>query len=208
MKKLLFTAVAVFAFGFVNAQESSAEGFGKGSMFLSGTVSFGTNDLKSLDAKETSFVVAPKFGYFVSENIAVGVGLGFGNSQIKANSNNQKIENKTTSFGAFGRYYLKTSKFAPFAELNVNYANTNTEYVRFLGQVAPIGVNSPDIITFSANVAPGFNYFISDNFALETSVGIIGYSNSKMDVSGAKADSGFNIGLDLTNINFGLVYKF
>lgn len=207
MKKLLLTAAAVFAFGFANAQESNEEGFGKGSMFLSGTVSFGTTDLKSMDAKETSFVVAPKFGYFVSENIAVGLGLGFGNSKIEANNSNQKLENKTTSFGAFGRYYLKTSKFAPFAELNVNYATINTEYTEFMGQPLPFG-NGTDINTLSVNVAPGFNYFISKNFALETSVGLVGYSSSKMDVSGAKADSGFNVGLDFSNINFGLVYKF
>lgn len=207
MKKLLLTAAAVFAFGFANAQESNGEGFGKGSMFLSGTASFGTTDMKSMDAKETSFVVAPKFGYFVSDNIAIGLGLGFGNSKIEANNSDEKVENKTTSFGAFGRYYVKTSKFAPFAELNVNYATTSTEYAKFMGQLIPFG-DGTDINTLSVNVAPGFNYFFSDNFAIETSVGILGYSSSKADVDGAEADSGFNIGLNFSNINFGLIYKF
>jgi len=207
MKKLLLTAAAVFAFGFANAQEASTEGFAKGNMFLSGTVSFGTTDMKSLDAKETSFVVAPKFGYFVSENIAIGLGLGFGNAKIEANSGSGKYENKSTSFGAFGRYYMKTSKFAPFAELNVNYATASNEWIEFFGTPTPFG-GGVDVNTLSVNVAPGFNYFISDKFALETSVGLLGYSSSKADVDGAKADSGFNIGLNLSNINFGVIYKF
>lgn len=204
----MLTAAAVFAFGFANAQDAtSSEGFGKGSMFLSGTVAFGSEEMSSLDAKETSFAVAPKFGYFVSENIAVGVGLGFENSKIKANDSDDKVENKTTSFGAFGRYYIKTSKFAPFAELNVNYATTSTEYAKFLGEVTGFG-DGTDINTISANIAPGFNYFFSDNFAVETSFGILGYSSRKADVDGAEADSKFNVGLNLSNINFGLIYKF
>ncbi|MES2812084.1 MAG: outer membrane beta-barrel protein [Bacteroidota bacterium] len=204
MKKLLLTAVAVFAFGFANAQEASKEGFAKGNMFLSGTASFGTE--KNDGYKITEYTVAPKFGYFVSNNIALGLGLEFGNGKIDVDGDTV-AENKTTSFGAFGRYYIKTAKFAPFAELNVNYATTSNEWIDLFGTPTGFGTGD-DINTLSVNVAPGFNYFISDNFALETSVGILGYSSSKADVDGAEASNKFNIGLNLSNINLGLIYKF
>lgn len=208
MKKVLFSAVALLAFGFANAQEEEKgnEGFSKGSIFISGTVGFGSE--KQDDVKVNEFTVAPKVGYFVSENIALGLGLGLGSGKVDVDGDTA-AENKTTSFGAFGRYYLKTSKFAPFAELNVNYATTSTEYMGTIvsGDLAPVG-SGEDVNTFSVNLAPGFNYFVSENFALETSVGILGYSSSKEDVDGAEAVSKFELGLDFASVNFGLVYKF
>ncbi|UGS22968.1 outer membrane beta-barrel protein [Flavobacterium channae] len=206
MKKVLLSAVALLAFGFANAQEEEKGngGFSKGSIFMSGTVGFSSE--KQDDVKVNEFTVAPKVGYFVTENIALGLGLGLGSGKVDEDGDTA-AENKTTSFGAFGRYYLKTSKFAPFAELNVNYATTSTEYVEFMGGLTPFG-SGEDVNTFSINLAPGFNYFVSDNFALETSVGILGYSSSKEDVSGAEAKNKFQLGLDFASINFGLVYKF
>ena len=206
MKKVLLSAVALLAFGFANAQEEEKGngGFSKGSIFMSGTV--GLSSEKQDDVKVNEFTVAPKVGYFVTENIALGLGLGLGSGKIDVDGDTQ-AENKTTSFEAFGRYYLKTSKFAPFAELSVGYATTSTEYTRFLGELIPFGTGE-DVNTFSIGLAPGFNYFVSDNFALETSVGILGYSSSKEDVDGAEATNKFELGLDFTSINFGILYKF
>jgi len=56
--------------------------------------------------------------------------------------------------------------------------------------------------------APGFKYFVSDHFAIETTFGVLGYNSVKPDYSGAESTDTLNIGLDLANINFGLVYKF
>lgn len=210
MKKVLFSAVALLAFGFANAQEevaaTAAEGFAKGSIFLSGTVGYSSESQD--DLKVNSYVVAPKVGYFVTENIALGLGLGFGNGKVDVDGDTA-AENKTVEFGAFGRYYLKTSKFAPFAELNVNYGTTSYEFMGTIagGDLAPFG-SGEDVNTFSVKVAPGFNYFVSENFALETSVGILGYSSSKEDVDGAEAVNKFELGLDFASINFGLLYKF
>ncbi len=77
MKKVLLSAVALLAFGFANAQEekSTNGGFSKGDVFVSGAVSFGST--KSGDFKQSNFTVAPKVGYFVTENIAVGASVGF-----------------------------------------------------------------------------------------------------------------------------------
>lgn len=209
MKKVLLSAVAILTFSFANAQEeatTSTGGFAKGDMFLSGSVGFGSEKMDETSVNQ--FTVAPKAGYFITENIAVGVGLSFGNGNVK-DDGDKVAENKSLSAGVFGRYYVKTSGFAPFVELGVNYGTTNTEFSGTIvdGSLAPAG-SGEDFNTFGVQVAPGFNYFVSDKFALETSVGILGYSSSKEDVSGAESVNSFQFGLDFARINFGIIYKF
>ena len=77
MKKIILTAVAVFGFAFANAQEEEKGngGFAKGDVFVSGAVTFGSS--KTGDFKANAFEIAPKVGYFVTENIAVGASVGF-----------------------------------------------------------------------------------------------------------------------------------
>ena len=79
MKKLILTAIAVFALTFANAQDG---GFAKGDVFLSG--SFGYNSTKTGDIKNNSFEFTPRAGFFVSDNIAVGARLGFTTSNYRA----------------------------------------------------------------------------------------------------------------------------
>ena len=74
MKKLLFAAVAVFAFGAANAQEESNEGFSKADVFVSGSFGFGSQkNTADGNYKESNFEVMPRVGYFVSENIALAI---------------------------------------------------------------------------------------------------------------------------------------
>lgn len=75
MKKVILSVAAVFAFGFANAQETVSEGFSKGDVFINGAIGFGST--KTGDNKTTGFEVAPSVGYFLTENVAVGVRLGF-----------------------------------------------------------------------------------------------------------------------------------
>lgn len=75
MKKVILSVAAVFAFGFASAQETTEGGFSKGDLFISGAVGFGSE--KTGDLKTNDFIVAPKAGYFVTNNIAVGLAVGF-----------------------------------------------------------------------------------------------------------------------------------
>ncbi|MNK15408.1 hypothetical protein D3C87_335460 [compost metagenome] len=196
MKKLLVLG-AVALFGAMNAQES-AEGFVKGSTFITGSVGF--NSSKTGDVKSNGFTIAPSVGHFVSPNIAVGARLGFDN----VTNDNGTIETKTNTFsaGVFGRYYwMPASKFSIFAELGVDYANAS-----FDAGVA--GFEKSKANGFGFGFAPGINYFLNNNFALEAKWGVLGYSSVKPDIDGAKATNNFDFGVNLSDINLGLVYKF
>ena len=196
MKKLLFAAMAVFAFGIANAQEGDNGSFSKGDIFISGSFGFGSQKYTAEgNYKENSFNVMPRVGYFVSENIALGLGLGYSSSSVQETENADKDKVNTIAAQAFGRYYFTpASQFSVFGQLSVEYASVDYD---------PVKVNG-----FGVGLAPGVNYFLSKHFALEASWGILSYATAKADFDGAESSTDFNLGLDLDNINLGLVYKF
>jgi outer membrane protein W len=201
MKKVLLTAVAVLAFGFVKAQDS---GYSKGNVFLTGSV--GIISEKTADQKFSGVLFAPKAGYFVTENIAVGLGLGIQSSKDD-NGVNTLVKNNEFAVGAFGRYYFTPgSQFSVFGQLGFDITSSkNTREVT----TGPITTTTESKSNgFNVALAPGVNYFLSKHFALEATWGILSYKTDKPDVAGADATNTFNLGLDLTSINLGLTYKF
>lgn len=202
MKKVILSVAALFAFGFANAQDvkesTGGKGFASGDVFISGTV--GIHSESEGDVKFNAFTIAPKVGFFVTENIAIGGKLGF--TSAKAEAPLTEDEKYTEfSIGAFGRYYATpASDFSFFAELGADFSNTKSEQ-------AP----APDYKTtgFNIGLAPGVSYFISENFALEASIGVLNYNTNKPD-NGGNPDSTdtFDLNLNLTDVNVGLVYKF
>ena len=197
MKKLLIVgAVALFAS--MNAQETETVGFAKGNTFITGAVGFGTQ--KTGDVKSNDFTISPSVGHFVTPNIALGARLGFDNTT----NDNGTIETKTNTFsaGVFGRYYwMPASKFSIFAELGADYSNSS-----FDSGVA--GDEKDKANGFGIEIAPGISYFLSNHFALEAKWGVLGYNSVKPDVDGATATNRFGFGVNLSDINLGLVYKF
>ena len=61
---------------------------------------------------------------------------------------------------------------------------------------------------FNIGLAPGVSYFVSSNFALEASIGLLSYDTTKPDFDGAESTDTFDLNLNLNNISLGLVYKF
>lgn len=204
MKKLVCSLAALFAFGMANAQETTitSEGFKQGDAFISGSVGF--SNQKNGDFKTNTFNVSPKAAYFVSNNIALGVSLGY-NAIKQDNFDNGYYTQKNHSFnaGVFGRYYFTpANKFSFFAQLGADYFTTKTEVAVYNSETTVNG--------FNIQLAPAISYFVSNHFALEATFGILGYNTRKPndDFGGNNSTNTFNFGLNLSNINFGAVYKF
>lgn len=192
MKKIMLSLCMLAAVGVANAQD----GFSKGNTFITGSLGISSTNDKDADEKDNSTGINLGVGHFLTDNIAVGVGLGFGSSK-STDATTTTAESSTLAFGAFGRYYFSPkSKFSMFGHLGVNYATANNK-------LAKVKVNGMDIFA-----APGFNYFVSKNLALEAVIGRIGYSSAKSDVTGAKGSSSFDFGIDLTSITFGMNLRF
>lgn len=206
MKKVLLSAVALFAFGFANAQEAETTdngGFAKGDVFISGALTF--NSSKTGDFKENAFQIAPKAGYFVSDNIAVGLMVAYQSNKVDFGS--ADATNDGFGVGAFGRYYFTpASKFSLFGELGVNYMGYNNEYVVDTdGTYYPADYKSK---VFGAQLGAGMNYFVSSNFSIEAGVGVLGFSTDDNGGNGAEKTNSFSFGGNWTAVTFGVNYKF
>lgn len=210
MKKIILSAVALMAFSLSYAQEdASATGFSQGDVFLSGSAGFSST--KTGDAKHNVFNVIPRAGYFVNNNIAIGLQVGYSKDAATnvgpVTGELLDTDMTTIEVGAFGRYYFTpASKFSLFADLSVSYGTVKREQDALAGE---------DIITVEdkfngvfAGFAPGVNYFISDHFALEATFGVLNYSTIKPDADGAESTDNFEIGLNMSDISLGLIYKF
>lgn len=203
MKKILLSAAAVIAFAFnAQAQETTGvTGFSEGDVFMTGSVGFGTT--KNGDNKTDQFNISPKAGYFVTSNIAIGAQIGYISQTQTVDAEFGQVDVDTNSFtvGAFGRYYFTPARnFSFFGQLGVDYVTSKTETEGVPGESKNNG--------FNVGLAPGVSYFVSEHIAFEATFGFLGYNTSKPDVDGAESTDSFNIGFDLTNINFGIVYKF
>lgn len=203
MKKVLFSAVALLAFGFVNAQEKSNGGFSKGDAFVSG--SFGITSGKAYDmdsanmdlVKTNGFTFSPKVGFFVTENIALGGKLGFGSAKTEVDGSNAESTISDFTLGAFGRYYFTpANQFSVYADFGLDYMSTDFDAL----DAKRSGIH--------AGLGLGMNYFVSSNFSIEAGLGLLNYSSMKFDVDGAENETSFGLGADLTNISLGVNYKF
>lgn len=195
MKKLLFTAaIAVLGFTSVNAQEdTTVGGFEKGDVFISGTVGFSNSSFG--DNSSDFFTIAPKAGYFVSENIAAGLKVGY-ESDSADNGSTDTRDQSEFSVGVFGRYYFApASQFSLFTELGVDYKSGDDK-------LTDVGYDGFDIA-----FAPGISYFVSKNFAIEATVGALSYETQEYDGASDSQDD-FNVGLNFDDIRLGVVYKF
>ncbi len=195
MKKIILTVAAVFAFGAANAQDKNegSEGFSKGSMFVSGTFSYDSS--KTGDAKSNNLEFSPAFGYFLTDNVALG-------GRLSVTSGENEAETKTSGFGldVFGRYYMTpASKFSLFGEAAIGFGSNKVE---------PAGGGETTSKTFGVNLGLGVNYFLSSNWAIEAGWAGLGYNSDDNGGDGADKTNTFGLNLDLSSINFGLLYKF
>ena len=205
MKKIILTVAAVFALTFANAQdtkESTGEGFSNGDLYLSGTAGFSST--KQGDFKTDSFTVAPGIGYFISDNLAIEAKLNItsGTDYVDIFGDGDLYEVKSSGFGfAAGvkYYWTPASKFSLSLGANVSYDSVKGEVTGFPGDSTSkiIGINVP----------LGLNYFVSNDFALTAGWGGFGYSSNDNGGDGAEKTTGFNLGLDMSDLSIGLLYK-
>lgn len=202
MKKILLSAMALMAFSFASAQETSnvptnSNGFRMGDFFVTGSVGVGSQSTG--DNKSNSFNISPRVGYFLMDNIAVGAALGYESGKTKSPGEPDFKQNEF-SIGVFGRYYVTPATgFSLFGQLGLDYIHATSEW-----DVPGAPKNSSN--AFQIGLAPGVNYFVSSNFALEATFGILSFRTDSPD-EGDNTDN-FNLGLNFTNINLGLIYRF
>jgi len=187
------------------AQEKTF-GFNEGDVLLEGNVSFSSTKNNNTDVKENSFTFAPKAGYFLTDDFAVGVQLDVTNSKTEAGS----AESKENTFGAgvFGRYYFLDlgQRFKTYGELGLGFASFKEENT--FGNTT----NEIKASGFGAGVGLGINYFVTEKIAINFALtDILSYTSYKRK----DGESINSFGLQVNEINnffstaqFGLTFKF
>ena len=195
MKKIILSAIAVCAFGFANAQDKESYGFASGDMYLGGTISYSSDDDGTV--KTTSNTIAPEFGYFLSDNLALTAGLEL------TSEDNGTTKPKTTVISVGGRYYFLNvgERFKTFTNFGLRSGSidsgvTGAEKTSTLGLGAGIGVN----------------YWITSKWSVDFGLtDVFSYTSSK---TGPANTTSMN--LDINNkynnifaaAKLGLIYKF
>ena len=148
MKKvLLMTVLCVFNYSILKAQTNKGKVFiGVSSTFKGFSVGETGSDLMTLgfssekvksDAdgfeesdsyKTTSFNLLPKVGYFVIDNLAVGLDISIASSTTKIGTDNDKFVTTMLGISPFARYYIPTEKVLPFFEVGGTYGSITTKY--------------------------------------------------------------------------------
>lgn len=153
MKKYIFFFAFLSAAGLVHAQTS------QGNMMLGGGLNFASTSYQSGNANDRSGVAfTPSFGYFISDDFALGAELAFASSRT-GTGNAKTIEN-SFAFGPFARYYLFTSneQFGFFGQAQLAFGTGKRD-------PAVGNVSKSNAISFA--VSPGAAFFFNEHWAVE-----------------------------------------
>jgi hypothetical protein len=210
MKKGLFILALIFTINATYSQKikkssssssssdggsrSSSYGFKEGDFVVTGA--FGVTSSSAGGTSNTSFKILPSLGYFISDKIAIGGTLGY--EKNGGGLAGGVVTGGTNNFivGAFGRYFITPkSQFSLFGQGLLKFISSSPE--------GGSGSNT----TFGLGFSPGLNYFVSSRFSLEATFGEVGFESQSAS-GGGGSNTGIKFGLDMTDINLGLTYKF
>lgn len=225
MKKL-FLSIAVLAAG-----TASYAQIGQGSILLGGSLAFSstgeqtnktvaggvTTETKTPGFSNWNF--SPRVGYFLSDNLAVGLDLGLGQSHVKTVTNGtaeEKVSSFNLDLGLFARYYMNISdNFYFFGQARVGYRSSSYQDRMPDPANANTLIDGPEVTsnTFGIGITPGLTYFPSPKWGVDFTLGgIIDFSSttskSEMPNNGGSAESSgsqFGLGFGL-NPGLGLHY--
>lgn len=158
MKKVLFSAVALLAFGFANAQEKS-EGSqtSKGKYLIeanTGNAMLGSTGFSFASSDgESQYNIGLDGGYFIADNIALKAGLGYGGNSI---------DDTTILSYRLGAKYYAMSKIPVTLDLTGASIKDADENPMWLG----IGAGYAWFLGQNVSVEPGlrYNHSLNENF--------------------------------------------
>jgi len=155
----------------------------KGTWMLGGNLSLGSFSSKDFKAdpilsQSANFSITPRVGWFIRENLVIGLSPSYSFSSQNTNSPAQDNRTSSFSFAPFIRTYKtlyeKWAIFADFNGISVNFASSKYE-----GDNIPIREASSQGYQLGIFVSPGVTYFITPKVGIEASLGSLGFGFSR-----------------------------
>lgn len=192
MKKLFFTLALILGVFAVNAQNV-------GQMWVGGSVGLWSSKVKGEDS-QTSYKILPEFGYVFSENLGVGINVGYAHMEGKAANIGGTYYNSDDADGfivaPFIRYtFLKGNIGGLFLDGGVGYTHLKEKYTNALGEKDDVKVNM-----FEVGIKPGVAISVSEKVSLTGKIGFIGYQYEK---AGEAKTNSFGLDIDLSRVELG-----
>jgi hypothetical protein len=214
MKKFAY----VLLFSFISVVSVQAQYFAGGSFNLSTTGGNIETGNTTTDKQSTaSFEIKPEVGYFLSEDLAVGLGVGFSSSRTKTPGDPEVIE-RTTGFSIepFTRYHIGISdKLSLFGQGQLGFSTSiNKE------EAGSTTTDGPRSNTIRIAVFPGVSFDLNEKVALEAFIGgfDMAYSHKTQTTDAGDTEvknrtSNFDMGINMDHLfttgalNIGMIVK-
>lgn len=187
MKKLIISGALA-----LTVTMSSYAQVGQGTLFMGGRLEFMQSQAKNKSGgtttdgpKITHFGIMPDVGYFLTDNIAAGLGIGY-TSAVSNFENTQgqvttKVKGKESMFFLlpFLRYYkFMGDKGGVFAQFDVGIGSGKNFGETTTGNVT-VTTTDEKISAFHVALRPGVVFFVTDKIGLEATVGALGFFQDK-----------------------------
>lgn len=205
MKKLILSIALLSGVAFTTQAQTE-----KGKFIVGGNASYSTLKSDADNAKAShNFSIVPNVGYFVSDNIALGTGIGYQSSKASYASLTGKQEAFVVA--PFARHYTPiANNFKFFGNLSVPMAFGTTKAID--GDLK-VGDKNGNSTTIGVALSPGFAYYPSSKIGIEFAFNGISYINQSFeDANGNKLKGegvdGFSIGTDFFAPKIGIQFHF
>jgi len=182
--------------------------------------------LSGVEGNMESFGLAPFLSYFIADNLSVGLRFDYDYSSLDLGSAGMSVGDlvsfnlqdigytKQAYTGAVAlRNYIPiadSKRFAMFAELRASggYAQSESFEMKDGGKFGTY----QDIYKYSIGLVPGLTCFVTNEIAIEASVGVLGYdfqrivqTTNQVDIS-QMVKKGANFKVNLLSINLGMSF--
>lgn len=184
--------------------------------------------LKNVEGKSYTFSVSPSFGYFIRDNVAVGGRFSYtrdyidiGNLDIDLSEDlsfsitkASLVEHMFYGTG-FVRTYINlgnSRRFGLFNEARLTFGAGQGK--TYSGEGETLDGVYETIKHLQVGIAPGMTAFITNNAAVEVSVGVMGFDSKWIDqdhnkvIEGSRRVTSAKFKIDLFSINLGMTYYF
>lgn len=205
MKKLILSIIALSGLSLGSYAQTE-----QGKYILGGTASYQSSksDATNANAAENLSLV-PNLGYFVSDNFAIGTGIGYNYSKTADASATGM--NQAVVVSPFGRYYAGLSdQFKFFGQASVPMTFGTVKSVDANGDTgAKVGSST----SVGVDLSPGFAYFPTKKIGIEFALRGVSYNNYKVkdandnDVKGAGRED-FSFGTNFFSPRIGVQFHF
>lgn len=221
MKKIILIVFTLIGVGYY---ASGQPGLKKGTFMVGGNLNLSFESDKEKYGSETTdgpkyhtIGIYPEAGYFIADNFAAGIGIGYISTGYKYEDEYGTDKSTSSMFlaGVFGKYFVRPLTHAAFfGELNIGFGTgkNKEEYDGESGRgIAEVTETKQSM--FGINIRPGATIFITEKLGIDFTYGSLGYQSytekdDSSDETYKETTGTFTLSFNPGTITFGVYFYF